>query len=89
VGPLSIRIYPWAQRLLRVGGIDDRADQVVVGRQLAHRVGPGGVTGELEGLAPAAAEVDLFARAAAAWLRHPPRSPEPGERRGVLPDRSQ
>ena len=69
---MSIRIYPWAQRLLRAGAIDDRLDQVVVGRQLAHRVRPGGVTGELESLAPAAAEVDLFARAAPARLRHPP-----------------
>src|ERR671926_1834829 len=49
-----------------VGGGHRLGHQPVIGREVADRVGAGGVAGELEGLAPAAAEVELAAVAAAA-----------------------
>src|SRR3954452_2305496 len=45
----------------RVGGPHRLGHQPVVGGEVADRIGPGGVAGELERLAPAAAEVQLAA----------------------------
>src|SRR5919199_45692 len=69
-----------------VGGGHRLGHQPVVGREVADRVGAGGVAGELEGLAPAAAEVELAAVAAAAGLGHPVGPAEALEQRGPLPD---
>jgi hypothetical protein len=49
-------------------GLEGCVKEVMVGRELAHRVRSCGVPGELEGLATATAEVDLLARATAARL---------------------
>src|SRR5579875_2271749 len=57
----------------------------VVGREVADRVGAGGIAGELERLAAAAAEVKVAALAAPAWLSHPVRAAEALEKRGTLP----
>jgi hypothetical protein len=58
----------------------------VVGREVAHRIGCGGIAGEGEGLAAAAAEIELAARAAYAWLFHPCGAAEGIEGRRVCPD---
>src|SRR3546814_8122821 len=50
------------------------------------RVGAVGAAGERQGLAAAAAPVDLAPVAAAAGLRHPVGTAEPPERLGGLPD---
>src|SRR5262249_30702893 len=53
---------------LHGGELDDLR---VAGREVTDRVGGGGVAGQREGLAAAAAEIDLAARTARAWLLHP------------------
>src|SRR5262245_29911880 len=69
-----------AQSGLRLSAIDVRrvvalrgelGDQRVGWREVAYRVGRPRVAGEREGLAPAAAEILLPARAARARLLHP------------------
>src|SRR6476660_67173 len=65
-------------------------------RERAGRIGIAGITGQREGLAAAAAEIDSPELAALARLRHPPRAaiavegfrmlPDPGDRM-VRPDR--
>src|SRR5215831_10689320 len=46
-------------------------DLGMVGSKVTHRIGCAGVTGEREGLAAAAAEIELATRAARARLLHP------------------
>ena len=58
----------------------------MVGSEVAHRVGRGRVAGEREGLAAAAAEIQLAARAARARLLHPGGAAEGIEGRRVRPD---
>src|SRR2546428_6740113 len=58
----------------------------MVGSEVAHRVGGGGVAGEREGLAAASAEIQLAPRAARARLLHPCAAPEGVEGRRVRPD---
>src|SRR3954453_11588770 len=72
-----------------VGGAHRLGHQPVVGGEVADRVGPGGVAGERERLAPAAAEVELAAVAAAARLRHPVGAAEAPEQRRLVPDPGQ
>src|SRR4029077_17879238 len=69
-------------------GLDRRklCDPRVVGRKLAYRIGCGGIACEGERLAAAAAEIELAARAACAWLLHPCGAAEGIEGRGVCPD---
>src|SRR6201996_5992636 len=74
----------WRYRL--AGGPNRVGHDPMVGREMADGGGAGGSTGELERLAPAAAEVEVAAGAAPAWLRHPVRSAEALEERGLLPD---
>src|SRR5260370_15220091 len=56
------------------------------GSKMAHRIGCGGVAGEREGLAAAAAEIELPPRAARARLLHPRAAAEGIEGRRVRPD---
>src|SRR3954470_18469989 len=65
----------------RVGGGPPPGHEPVVRRQVADRVRAGGVAGEQEGLAAAAAEVDLAARAAPTRVLHPVRPAEGLEER--------
>src|SRR3954467_10429781 len=58
----------------------------VVRRQMADRIGAGGIAGEQERLAAAPAEVDLAAVTASARLGHPGRPPETLEGRRLGPD---
>jgi hypothetical protein len=58
---------------------------MVVWRQVAGGIGGVRVSGELEGLAPAAAEVDLTQGAAMAGLRQPVSSAEAVEQIAVVP----
>src|SRR6185437_789973 len=51
--------------------VEYRVDQRAIGRERANGIRPSRVARERERLAPAAAEVDVFARAAAARLPHP------------------
>src|SRR5690606_27084479 len=70
--------------LLRLApGIED---QLVLRRLAAHRIGGGGVAGEHEGLAAAAAEVLGLLVAAATGLGHPVVAAEAVEAEGVVPD---
>ena len=56
----------------RAAGRPDRGGhELVIGGQLAYRVGPGRVAGELERLAAAAAEVEFAAVTAPAGIGHP------------------
>src|SRR5262249_32841385 len=64
------------------GPLDDRGER----RQVAGRVGGGGVAGQGEGLAAAAAEIELAPLAAAAGLGHPVGAAEAAEHRRVEPD---
>ena len=59
-----------------VGGLYRRGDEAVVGGEVTHGVGSGGVACQLECLAAASAEIDLAAIAALAWIRHPACSAE-------------
>src|SRR5262245_31461154 len=61
-------------------------DPRVIGSEMAHWIGYGGVAGKGEGLAAAAAEIQLAARAACARLLHPCGAAEDVEGRGVPPD---
>src|SRR5690348_12636385 len=63
--------------------------ELVIRGEMADRVGAGGVTGERERLAAAAAEVELTTLAAAARVRHPRLATEPLEQRRLLPDPGQ
>src|SRR6201999_277359 len=74
----------WLYRL--AGGPNRVGHDPMVGREMADGVSAGGITGELERLAPAATEVEVAAVAAPAWLRHPVRSAEALDERGLLPD---
>src|SRR6266542_1364388 len=67
---------------LEKGPLDDRMQR----RKMADRVGGGGVAGQEEGLAAAAAEVDLAPLTASARLGHPVRAAKAPEHRGVEPD---
>jgi hypothetical protein len=69
-------------------GLDGRkpGDFCVVGSEVAYRIGCGGVAGEREGLAAAAAEIQLSTRAACARLLHPCGAAEGVEGRGIRPD---
>ena len=58
----------------------------MIGREVAHGIGCASVTGEREGLATAAAEIQLATRAASAWLLHPCGAAKGVEGRGVRPD---
>src|SRR6476619_4433364 len=58
----------------------------MVGSEVTHRIGCGGVAGKREGLAAAAAEIQLATRAACAWLLHPCGATEGVEGRRVRPD---
>src|SRR4051812_40635624 len=72
-----------------VGGAHRLGHQPVVGGEVADRVGPGGVAGERERLAPAAAEVELAAGGGGGGRRAPiGAGGEPG-RRGRRPERGQ
>src|SRR5260370_20786002 len=62
------------------------SDQGVVGRQGAGRVGTRGIAGQREGLAAAAAPIDLAPVAGPAWLRHPGGAAKPREFRRTVPD---
>src|SRR5262249_40995498 len=57
-----------------------------VGRKMTHGIGCTGVAGEREGLAAAAAEIELSPRAARARLLHPCGAAEGIEGRRVCPD---
>src|SRR4051794_18052456 len=72
-----------------VGRAHRLGHEPVVGSEVADRVGPGGVAGELERLAPAAAEVELAAVAAPARFGHPVRAAEGPEQRRLVPDPGQ
>src|ERR1700761_3932960 len=72
-----------------VGLAHRRGHDLVIGGELADRVGPRRVAGELERLAAAAAEVELAAVAAPAGIGHPVRAPEGLEDRGLVPDPGQ
>src|SRR5215472_9001663 len=61
-------------------------DPGVVGSEVTDRIGCGGVAGEREGLAAAAAEIELAPRAARARLLHPCAAAEGVEGRRVRPD---
>src|SRR5664279_5385813 len=61
-------------------------DRLMHRRERAGRVGVGGVPGQREGLAAAAAEIDLPQLAALARLLHPAGTAIAVERLGVLPD---
>src|SRR5438067_9678675 len=58
----------------------------MIGREVAHGIGCASVTGEREGLAAAAAEIQFATRAASAWLLHPCRAAKGIEGRRVRPD---
>jgi hypothetical protein len=77
--PRNEREFTGSRRL--VGRPHGAGHDVVIGCEVADRVGAGGVAGELEGLAAAAAEVDLAAVTAPAGLRQPVRPAEPPEHR--------
>jgi len=70
-----------AFRLLESG-----SDQPVIGRQGADRIGAAGVARQQEGLAAAAAPVDLAPLATLARLGHPVGAPEAVEGVGAVPD---
>src|SRR5262249_23733363 len=61
-------------------------DLCMVGGKVTHRIGGASITGEREGLAATAAEVELPTRAAGARLLHPCGAAEGIEGRGVRPD---
>src|SRR6266446_10100738 len=61
-------------------------DPGLVGSEMAHRIGCGGIAGEREGLAAAAAEIELATRTARARLLHPRGAAEGVEGRRVCPD---
>src|SRR4030081_1974089 len=61
-------------------------DLLMQRRQRAGRIGIGGVAGQCEGLAAAAAEIDFPELAALARLRHPPRAAITIKSLGILPD---
>src|SRR4029453_11489683 len=61
-------------------------DQVMLGGKSADRIGGGGIAGEQERLAAAAAEIDLPAVAAPAWLGHPRCFTKAPKDRRVEPD---
>jgi hypothetical protein len=73
----------WGGRSARRPGFEDRA---VPGRQRAGRIGRGGVAGERERLAAAAAEVDAALVAGPAGRRHPVLAAERAQRRRIAPD---
>src|SRR5574341_2245605 len=75
-----------ARPLRLVGGPNRVGDDPVIRREVADRVGPGGIAGELERLAAAPAEVQFAAVAATARLRHPVRPAEALEEGRPLPD---
>src|SRR6266540_4756841 len=58
----------------------------MIASEVTHRVGCAGVTGEREGLAAAAAKIQLATRAACARLLHPCAAAESIEGRGICPD---
>ena len=62
------------------------SDKRMMGSEVAHRVRCGGITGEREGLAATAAEIELAARAACARLLHPCGAAEGIESWGIRPD---
>src|SRR5262249_12417554 len=72
-----LHLFPHARQFL-----DDR----MLGREMAHRIGGAGVAGEREGLAAAAAEVLVAARAACARLLQPVGPAEGAERGRGGPD---
>src|SRR6266436_8151103 len=61
----------------------------MVRREMADRIGGAGVAGEREGLAAAAAEIDVAALAALARLRQEARAPEGIEGGVMFPDLAQ
>ena len=61
-------------------------DPRVVGSEVAHRVGCADIAGEREGLAAAAAEIQLATRTTRARLLHPCGTAEGVEGRGIRPD---
>ena len=61
----------------------------MIGREMTDRIGAGGIAGELEGLAAAAAEVELAPVAAPAGVRHPVRPAEALEEGRLAPDPGQ
>src|SRR6266511_4954469 len=61
-------------------------DPRMIASEVTHRVGCAGVTGEREGLAAAAAKIQLATRAACARLLHPCAAAESIEGRGICPD---
>src|SRR5262249_26768803 len=61
-------------------------DLCMVGGKVTHRIGGASITGEREGLAATAAEVELPTRTAGARLLHPCGAAEGIESRGVGPD---
>src|SRR6202012_1309647 len=77
----------WGNRA--VGRSHGGGHDLVIRGQLADRVGPGRVAGQLERLTAAAAEVELAAVTAPAGVGHPVRAPEGLEDRGLLPDPGQ
>src|ERR687895_641703 len=72
-----------------VGGPHRFGHDLVIGRQVTDRIGPGGIARELERLAAAAAEVQLAAFAAAARIRHPICPAKALEGGRLLPDPGQ
>jgi hypothetical protein len=69
-------------------GLDGRkpGDFCVLGSEVTHRIGCGGIAGEREGLTAASAKIQLAARATCAWLLHPCGAAEGVEGRGIRPD---
>ena len=61
-------------------------DPRMIGSEMTHRIGCAGIAGEGEGLAAAAAEIELAARAACARLLHPCGAAEGIESWGIRPD---
>src|SRR6266436_7858367 len=79
--PINIRrILPDRRLLLH---------HMVMRREVADRIGGAGIAGECEGLAAAAAEIDVAALAALARLRQETGAPEGVERGVVFPDLAQ
>src|SRR5918998_3440748 len=84
VPPRGQHRVPWPRPLVRGG--HGRGHDPVVGREVADRIRASGIAGQLEGLAAAAAEVEVPALAAAAGLGHPIRPAEALEQLGPFPD---